>query len=152
MAGASGLTAGEFAEIQNLYGLYNHCSDAGDAEGYADCFTPDGAMLAPGLDLAVRGRAGLIAHKQRDLAGRGGAYRRHWNGSLHLQRIDQTTVRGRCYLLAYNGQPGSLPTLADCGVYQDTIALVDGAWKFAERILTMDASTWSKAAEPAGDG
>ena len=150
MAGASGLTAAEFAEIQNLYGLYNLCSDAGDAEGYADCFTGDGAMLAPQLDLAVRGRPALVAHKKRDLAGRGGAYRRHWNGSLHLQRIDPTTVHGRCYLLAYNGAPGSLPTLADCGVYQDTIRLVDGAWKFADRTLTIDASTWSKT--PAGDG
>ena len=150
MAGPCGLTAAEFAEIQNLYALYNLCSDAGDAEGYADCFTGDGAMLAPQLDLAVRGRPALVAHKKRDLAGRGGAYRRHWNGSLHLQRIDPTTVRGRCYLLAYNGAPGSLPILADCGVYRDTIRLVDGAWKFADRTLTMDASTWSKA--PAGDG
>ena len=82
MAGASGLSAAEFAEIHNLYGFYNLSSDPADAEGYADCLTADGAMLAPGLDLAVRGRAGLIAHKLRDLAGRGGAYRRHWNGSL----------------------------------------------------------------------
>ncbi len=125
MAGASGLSAAEFAEIHNLYGFYNLSSDPADAEGYADCLTADGAMLAPGLDLAVRGRAGLIAHKLRDLAGRGGAYRRHWNGSL--------------------------PTLADCGVYADTIVRVDGAWKFAERTLTMDAGTWSKAPEPVGD-
>ncbi len=144
MAGAGGLSAADFAEIQNLYGYYNLCSDAGEAEGYADCFTVDGRMIAPELDLAVRGRAALVAHKERDLAARGGAYRRHWNGSLHLEKIDASTVRGRCYLLAYNGRPGELPVLADCGVYRDTIVKVDGRWKFAERHLTIDASTWSK--------
>ena len=71
MAGAGGLSAAEYAEIQNLYAYYNLCSDAGDAQGYADCFTAEGRMLAPELDLAVRGRAALVAHKERDLAARG---------------------------------------------------------------------------------
>ncbi|MGE3702019.1 MAG: hypothetical protein AB7G08_25030, partial [Hyphomicrobiaceae bacterium] len=42
-------------------------------------------------------------------------YRRHWNGSVHLEKIDDNTVRGRCYLLAFNGKPKSLPAIADCG-------------------------------------
>ena len=47
MAGASGLPAAELAEIHNLHGFHNLCSDAGDAEGTADNFTADGAMRAP---------------------------------------------------------------------------------------------------------
>jgi len=53
-------------------------------------------------------------------------------------------VIGRCYLIAYNGQPGQLPTLADCGVYLDTVIRDDGEWKFSRRILSMDASSWGK--------
>ena len=47
MAAASGLSAEDYAEIHNLNGFYSFCSDAGDAEGYADCITADGAMPAP---------------------------------------------------------------------------------------------------------
>ncbi len=144
MSNTGGLSAQDYVEIQNLYALYNLCSDAADSEGYADCFTEDGVMEAPQIGIAVTGRAGLIQHKERDKAGRGGKYRRHWNGGLHLERLDDGTVRGRCYLVAYNGQPGELPALADCGVYEDTVVQAGGEWKFARRVLTMDASTWNK--------
>ena len=145
MGAKSGLTAGEYVEIQNLYSCYNLCSDAGDAEGYASCFTEDGVMRAPQLDLAIKGRAALVDHKERDKAGRGRNYRRHWNGSLQLEKLAEGKVRGRCYLVAYDGEPGSPPVLADCGVYEDTLVEVDGEWKFAERSLTMDASSWTRS-------
>ena len=57
--------------------------------------------------------------------------------------IDETTVRGRCYLHGLNGMPGSLPDLADAGVYEDLIVKVDGEWRFARRNLTMDGSQWT---------
>ena len=136
-------------QIQELYARYNLLSDAADAAGYADCFTASGAMLSPGVGIEVRGRAALIAHKERDKASRNGRYRRHWNANLCLEPLDDGTVRGRCYLLAYNGMPGSLPAIADCGVYED-ILVRDGAdWKFASRSLTMDGSTWNQP-QPAG--
>ncbi len=49
---------------------------------------------------------------------------------------------GRCYFVAYNGTPGSLPELSDAGTYVDTIVRENGAWKFAERSLTMDGTTF----------
>ena len=147
---AAGLSARDFAEIANLYARYNLCSDMGDPAEYAACFTPDGVLRVRGLTLrdgtmvrgdgefVVKGRAELVAFKRRDQASRGGKYRRHWNGSLHLERGDGDSVRGRCYLQAYNGEPGSLPVLAQTGVYEDTIVEVDGEWKFALRALTVD--------------
>jgi hypothetical protein len=91
-----------------------------------------------------RGRRARSARKERDRAGRGGNYRRHWKGSVYLERQPGGCVRGRCHLVAYNGVPGELPILADCGVYVDTLVQVEGEWKFARRVLTMDASTWGK--------
>ncbi len=141
----------DHAEITDLYARYNHASDAGDAEAYADCFTAAGILRVRGLavrdgrmardpagEFAVSGRAELIAFKRRDAGGRGGRYRRHWNGSLWLARVDEATVRGRCYLHAYDGEPGALPVLAQTGVYEDTVVRDGGAWRFALRLLTID--------------
>jgi hypothetical protein len=141
----------DHAEITDLYARYNHASDAGDAEGYSGCFTPDGILRVRGLEVrdgvmrrdpaaefAIAGRAELAAFKRRDLAGRGGRYRRHWNGSLWLAPAADGAVRGRCYLHAYSGEPGGLPVLAQTGVYEDTIVRDGTAWRFSLRLLTLD--------------
>jgi hypothetical protein len=133
------ITAQDHAEIHNLYALYNLASDAGDAETYAGCFTEDGALEVQPNGLVVRGRPALVAYKHADKAGRGTLYRRHWNASLHLERIDGTTVRGRAYYAGYNGEPGKLPSMTSCGVYEDRLTRgTDGAWRFAHRLLTID--------------
>ena len=144
MSEQNGLSTQDYLDIQNLYALYNLSSDAADSGTYASCFTNDGVLEAPDIGISVSGREALIAHKERDKANRGGKYRRHWNGSLHLELRSDGSVLGRCYLVAYNGSPGQLPVLADCGVYEDTVIQHNGQWKFSRRILTMDASTWGK--------
>ncbi len=143
----SGLSALDYVEIQNLYGFYNLASDAGDADAYAACFTEDAVLRIETLDMTVTGRANLHAFKLKDAAGRGGRYRRHWNGSLHLRRRDDGTVLGRCYLQAFNGNPGSLPELADVGCYEDTILQEAGEWRFAKRIIRMDGTSFTPPAE-----
>jgi hypothetical protein len=138
------LSAQDYVDIQNLYARYNHMSDAGDAEGYASCFTDDGVLQIDPLGVTVHGRASLIIYKQKDAARRGGRYRRHWNGSLLLEQLDADTVRGRCYFHGENGTPGEPPVLADAGIYEDRIVRVAGAWKFARRHITLDgSSTWT---------
>ena len=137
------VAAQDFVDIQNLYARYNLMSDAGDPEGYASCFTDDGVLEIDPLGVKVQGRASFVTFKQKDAAGRGGRYRRHWNGSLHLEKIDADTVRGRCYFHGYNGKPGELPVFADAGVYEDRIVRTGGGWRFARRHITMDASSWT---------
>lgn len=138
--------AQDYVEIQNLYAYYNLVSDAGDAEAYAGCFTDDGVLNINHLKFTVKGRADLIGFKEKDKAGRGGRYRRHWNGSIVLEAIDAKTVRGRCYLHGFNGLPGSLPELADVGVYEDRIVKVASEWRFASRTILMDGSRWTPPA------
>jgi hypothetical protein len=135
--------AQDYAEIHNLYAYYNLTSDAGDATDYADCWTDDGVLTIDQLNFRLQGRSNFIAFKQKDKAGRAGKYRRHWNGAVFLEWVDERTVRGRCYLHGLNGTPGSLPVLADAGVYEDLIVKVNGEWRFASRSITMDASQWT---------
>src|SRR3546814_13148546 len=95
---ASGLAAEDYVEIQNLYAYYNLCSDAGDAEGYASCFAEDGELRIDAAGVLLRGREKLHAFKLAEAGRRGSRYRRPWNGSLHLQKLPDGSVRGRCYL------------------------------------------------------
>lgn len=125
----------DYVEILNLYSAYNLASDSGDAEWYADCFTENGEQHGT---YDVIGRAALVEYKKKDFATRSHLYRRHWNGSIHLEKIDDDTVRGRCYLFGYNGEPGTLPHTTHAGVYTDTIKREKGAWKFAHRKLVFD--------------
>ena len=140
------LSADDMLAIQNLYSKYNLCSDAGDAEGYAECLTRDGVLTVEPMGVRIEGRAALLEHKRRDAASRDGRYRRHWNGSLLIEPSENGMAKGRCYLLAYNGEPDDLPTIADCGVYEDVLVRdVDGAWRFRHRHLVMDGSTWKRS-------
>src|SRR5690606_18926844 len=113
------------------------------ADGYASCFAEDGELRIDAVGLAIRGREALREFKRADAARRGERYRRHWNGSLHLQKQADGSVRGRCYLHGYNGAPGALPELADAGVYDDALVKVDGEWKFARRTIAMDAASFT---------
>ena len=131
------ITGDEYAEVTNLYAYYNLSSDGGTPEEYASCFTLDGILKFNG-ELFQQGRKALIEFKREDQGGRQGRYRRHWNGSIHLDKLDAGTIRGRCYLQAFNGDPGDEPILSDTAVYEDLIVKVDGYWKFAVRDLAFD--------------
>lgn len=125
----------DYVEILNLYSAYNLSSDSGDAEWYASCFTEKGEQHGT---YDVIGHAALVEYKKKDYATRTHLYRRHWNGSVHLEKIDDDTIRGRCYLFGYNGEPGTLPHTTHAGVYTDIIKRENGAWKFAHRKLVFD--------------
>lgn len=130
----------DYIAIQDLYARYNHASDAGDAEAFADCFTADGALQVTLRGIDVKGRANLVEYKKRDKASRGKQYRRHWNGSLTLDLLSPGTVRGSCYLQAFSGDPGELPFMTSMGVYTDTIVREGGQWKFRLRQLLIEGA------------
>src|SRR5262245_46287999 len=72
------LTSDDLVEIQQLYARYNWTLDAGDSQGYAATFTPDGVFNTNvGHDAIVKFadtfHAGLGSHV------------RHWNTNLLIQ-------------------------------------------------------------------
>jgi hypothetical protein len=131
------VTAQEYADIMNLYSRYNLLSDAGDSAEFGACFTEDGAMLVEGA-LVRRGREAHTAFKREDQAGRVGKKRRHWNGSILLEKTADGNVRGRCYLRVFDTVSGQAPVLVVSGVYDDLVVKVKGEWKFASRNLSYD--------------
>ncbi len=146
-SGADSVSADAYTAIQNLYARYNWCSDTGDADGYAACFTEDGELSLPGIGLEIRGRENLREFKRQDKARRGDRIRRHWNSGLWLEAAGDDTMRGRCYLHGYDGAPGEAPVLNDIGAYDDTIVRRGGEWRFARRIITMDHSAFRPPSE-----
>jgi hypothetical protein len=137
------LAAQHYTDIQDLYAYYTLCSDAGDARGFVSCFSADGELCIPSLSMQVRGHADLHRFKSEDNARRMGRVRRHWNSGLHLKHLDATTVRGRCYLHAYEAPPGQAQVLVDMGVYEDTLVHEEGEWLFSRREIHMDHSQFT---------
>ena len=137
------LVAQDYTDIQDLYAYYTRGSDAGDADGFVSCFSANGELCIPTLSMSVRGHADLHRFKSEDKARREGRVRRHWNSGLHLEHIDSTTVRGRCYLHAYEAPSGLALALVDMGVYEDTLVHEEGEWRFRRREIHMDHSKFT---------
>lgn len=129
------ISADEYTQILNLYSAYNHSSDEGDVEGYANCFTEDGELHG---SADVVGRSELKEYKRAEKSRREHLYRRHWNGSIYLEKVDSDTIHGCCYIVGLNGEPGQLPFLTHAGVYTDIIKKVNDEWKFACRKIAFD--------------
>lgn len=137
----SEMTALDFEEIRQLLARYNFAVDLGDAEGWADCFTPTGVFhcTPEGGPLTGRheGRAALVAYA-RTHYGLNQGRARHWNWNLEIAG-DGTTATMRCYLAGLRATgPESPAGIGATGVYRDRLVKVDGRWLFAERHIHID--------------
>ena len=137
----TGLHGLDYEEIRQLLARYNFAVDLGDAEGWADCFTPDGVFhcTPEGGPLTGRheGREALVAYaKQHYALNRGRA--RHWNWNLEIDGDGQRATM-RCYLGAFRATAADSPaTLGVTGVYRDQLVKADGRWRFTERHIHVD--------------
>jgi hypothetical protein len=136
-----GLSALDYEEIRQLLARYNFAIDLGDAFGWADCFTPDGAFECSGLPegspLGGRhvGTEALVAYARTHFSiAKGRA--RHWNWNLAIDG-DGESATMRCYMLALSvGKPPAVT--GSTGMYQDWMVKIDGRWLFVERHVTVD--------------
>ena len=122
------LTADDYLEIQQLYVKYAHTIDLGDAEGWADTFTPDGVFAnAQGRDELIEFAAGIYS--------RGGTTR-HWNSQVLITPTAEG-ADGSCYLLMVdtNTQP---PNITVSGIYRDKIVKTANGWRFKSRDATIE--------------
>jgi len=125
------LTTQDYIEIQQLYARYVMTIDAGDAEGWANTFTPDGVF-----NNSSRGHDALVqfVHDWRDK--RSGAERRHWNSNLVITPTDEG-VSGSVYLLLLDiGVRPPVPNMS--AVYEDSLVKTPQGWRFKTRVLHTD--------------
>jgi hypothetical protein len=130
-AGATTLTAQDLVEIQQLYAKYNWTLDAGDSEGYASTFTPDGVFNNNvGHDAIVKFadtfHAGLGSHVH------------HWNTNLMILPTPQG-ASGQVYLVLVDF--GTKPaTIATSATYSDEIVKTPQGWRFKKRTTKGDVA------------
>lgn len=125
------LSAQDYIDIQQLYARYAQTIDRGDAEGWANTFTPDGVF-----NNSSRGHDALVQfiHDWRDK--RDGANRRHWNSNLVITP-SSTGANGSVYLLLMN--TGARPPVpAASYIYEDTLVKTPAGWRFKTRVLHPD--------------
>ena len=125
------LTSDDLVEIQQLYAKYNWTLDAGDAEGYASTFTPDGVFNNNvGHDaiekFANTFHAGLGAHVH------------HWNTNLMIQpTADGASGQVYLVLVDFATKPASIATSA---TYSDELVKTAQGWRFKKRTTKGDVA------------
>ena len=126
---ARALTADDLVEIQQLYAKYNWTIDAGDGEGWASTFTPDGA-----LNTSV-GHDALVKFADTFHGGMG-SHVRHWNANLMILP-SSTGASGQVYLMLvdFAAKPA---TIAASASYADELVKTAQGWRFKKRTTKGD--------------
>ena len=128
---AGKLTSDDLVEIQQLYAKYNWTLDAGDAEGYASTFTPDGVFNTNvGHDAIVKFantfHAGLGAHVH------------HWNTNLMITpTADGASGQVYLVLVDFANKPATIATSA---TYSDELVKTAQGWRFKKRTTKGDVA------------
>jgi len=122
------LSSDDRLAILDLAARYNFAIDGGDAEAWASTFTPE-VVFDSGRG-PVTGRADLQEFAREFSQGpmRG---TEHWNAN-HVIDGDGGQATHRCYLNLIRGESGESVARAK---YRDDLTRVDGAWKFARRVV-----------------
>ena len=129
--GAGKLTSDDLVEIQQLYARYNWTLDAGDAEGYASTFTPDGVFNNNvGHDAIVK--------FAETFHGGMGARVRHWNTNLMILPTPEG-AHGQVYLVLvdFANKPATIATSAN---YSDDLVKTAQGWRFKKRATKGDVA------------
>ena len=122
------LSTQDYIEIQQLYARYNHLIDSGDAEGWANTFTPDGVF-----NNASRGHDALVQFVRDWRDRRNGKNLRHWNSNLVVTpTADGAAGSIYMFLLDVAKQPPQ-PTAAY--LYDDVLVRTPAGWRFKSRTL-----------------
>ena len=122
--------------IEDLFARYAHNADSFDAEGWVNCFSPDGVfeVKTDGAGIQFIGRAELyefiFAHI-RLLPGT-----RHIMAN-HLVEISGNRAHHRCSLTGMLSRPEKVYTFIS-GWYESTLEKVDSDWKIKHRIIHGD--------------
>ena len=122
-------TAQDYIDIQQLYAKYAQALDLGDAEGWADTFTADGAFGE------TVGHEALKAFAAGFFTNFDGAAR-HWNSQL-IVTPTAAGADGGCYLLLVDTRTQPIG-LTVAGIYEDKLVKTPAGWRFQERVFSAD--------------
>jgi ketosteroid isomerase-like protein len=127
----------EYLAIHALFVRYTVALDEGDVETVVGCFTEDGVLESPAVgryagEEAVRLFAERFARFKRN-----GNQLRHMISNLAVA-VEGNAATARCYLAAYVTRDRQTRLLAT-GHYECRLACVRGEWRFAHRLVVMDA-------------
>ncbi len=130
---AAALSTQDYIDIQQLYARYAMLIDSGDAEGWANTFTPDGVF-----NNSSRGHDALVQFVHDWRAKRRGASLRHWNSNLVITPA-AGGANGSVYMQLLDI---SLPQPAATASYryEDALVKTAGGWRFRTRVLHRDAA------------
>ena len=143
----SRLSAEDRLDILDLFARYAWAYDCGDADAYAQTFTPDG-VLADGADLRAQGREAIAAAIQTFFDMRGANAWQHHNDHLRLDGAgDECTVHSYWAVIEHRLQDDQY-RVASMGWYESRCRKVDGVWLFSERTFHFGTSKnlpWKQA-------
>ncbi len=134
---SDGLTAQDYADIQQLYWRYNHGADFGDADLFVSAFTDD-AFVKSSNGQEFVGKKEIDGFISRSLAGMptGDTGRRHWNNGWRITPSAEG-ARGRTYWLLLDVGEGQ-PTNDRSGYYEDVYVKTSDGWRIKSRTIFGD--------------
>jgi uncharacterized protein (TIGR02246 family) len=125
------------ARIRELTARYNRCFDDGDPEGFAACFTEDGAMEVTG-GFATTGHEALAEMVRRTPYGI-----MHVTVDAIVEVDGDRAVQDVTLLVVARPQPDAPPDkrksrLQSSGRYHDELVRTPDGWRFSRRTATLD--------------
>lgn len=149
--------------IRDLVARYNANGDSGRYAQVVELFAPDAVMVTGDGTKTGPEEILTIFTGARDRFARGGRPAgadadpsappptpkvvRHFTATHQIDLVDRTTATGRCYF-----QVLTTAGLDHWGRYVDEYRVVDGAWRFARRTVTIDGRSPDSILGPARDG
>ena len=128
------LSTSDKFEIHELVARYNKAIDTGDAEGWADTFTEDGEFH--GLVGVFKGRGELedfVRSYVSEEQFADWAASQHWTTNLVIEGDgDHAELFAHVKMVKPEADGGRIILV---GSYDDTLAKVDGRWRFTKRIV-----------------
>lgn len=125
--------------VYQLYGRQSHAIDSGNATGWAETFTEDGAFHSPSYPQSVERRKELIAFAEQFYANcqKTSEQLRHVITDISVRMSSPTTLSSRAYLQIVGTTPGKRPVVQRLTVINDDIQMTENGWRISNRYVTL---------------